>query len=432
MPASADATPAEPSLPSGDLPVVGGGPAPSRIADFLVRAGAMLLACACPSHRVEETLSDLARRFGFVADVFSVPSGLWLSVSRPGRAAQVLRIARVSTWSMALDRLAAVDALFDEVVAGRVSMDEAEKALSRLERQPRPYGPMLEWLAGAMAAAAAVLLYGGRWFEALMGAGVGLGFTVLSGFLADRHHLRHLTPFFFGALATAVAWLASEIEPELATQPLIVAGVILFVPGTTLTVGLNELVQKNLVSGTGRLLDATMTLLSIVFGVMLVAAVAHAFGFPPDFLAKRHAEGAPVPVLALATVVAGLAFSVLVSVPVRYLGYALGSCGVAGGFVQFAQVHFPQASLSAFFGALATGLYANAAARRTRRPAQLFLVPGIVLLVPGTFGFLSFGRLFEGDVTGGASGAFQTLMVGAALATGIVLANAALPPRKAL
>jgi len=408
------------------------GLSPDRVADFLVRAGAMLLASACPSHRLEETLSDLARRFGFVAHVFSVPSGLWLAVSRPGESEQVMRIARVGSWSMALDRLAAVDVVIDEVIAGRLSMDEADTLLSRLDRAPRTYGPLQEWLAGALAGVAAVLLYGGRWFEALMGAGIGLGFTVLAGFIRDRHHLRHLTPFFFGVLAATVAWLASVVEPELATQPLIVAGVILFVPGTTLTVGLNELVQKNLVSGTGRLLDAIMTLLSIVFGVMLVAALAHLCGSTPDFLTKRHAETVPLPVLVLATIVAGLAFSVLVAVPRRYLLGALGSCLVAGAFVQFAQVHFSQASLNAFFGALATGLYANVIARRTGRPAQVFLVPGIVLLVPGTFGFLSFGRLFEGDITGGAGGAFQTLMVAAALATGIVLANAAVPPRKSL
>jgi uncharacterized membrane protein YjjP (DUF1212 family) len=294
-------------------------PTATRLAEFLVRAGAMLLSCACPSHRVEETLSDLARRFGYVADVFSVPSGIWLAVSRPGDHDQVVRIARVGSWSMALDRLAAVDAIFDDVVSGHLSMDDAESALARVERQPRSYGPMLEWLAGALAAASAVLLYGGRWFEALMGAGIGVGFTVLASFFSDRNNLRHLTPFFAGALATAVAWLAAEVEPELATQPLIIAGVILFVPGTALTVGLNELVQKNLVSGTGRLLDATMTLLSIVFGVMLVAALAHALGSSPDFLTRRHAETVPFPVLVLATAVAGLSFSVLVAVPVRYL-----------------------------------------------------------------------------------------------------------------
>jgi uncharacterized membrane protein YjjB (DUF3815 family) len=111
---------------------------------------------------------------------------------------------------------------------------------------------------------------------------------------------------------------------------------------------------------------------------------------------------------------------------------ALGGCFIAGSIIELSRVYFPEASLSAFFGALATGLYANALARWTRRPAQVFLVPGLVLLVPGMFGFMSFGRLFAGDVAGGASGAFQTLMVGAALATGIVVANTTLPPRKSL
>ncbi len=431
-----DPTPAlfeGPTGPTGPTDVLGPSSSPTeRLADFLVHSGAMLLAHACPSHRTEDILTDVARRFGYVADVFSVPSAIWLGLARPGQPGQIIRIARVGAWALSLEKLAAVDAVFDELISGRIDLEAAEKALSQVTHRPREYGPVLEWVAGALASAAAVLLYGGRLFEALMGAGIGLGFTVLSGLFAGRHDVRHLTPFFFGALATALAWLASYLEPELATQPLIVAGVILFVPGVTLTIGLHELVQKNLISGTGRLLDATMTLMSIVFGVMLVAAIAHGFGASTLFLTKQHEIGADAPELVLATAVAGAAFSVLVGVPRRYLPAALGSCLAAGIFVEAAQLRFAQASLSAFFGALATGLYANMMARWTRRPAQLFLVPGIVLLVPGTFGFLSFGKLFEGDVTGGASGAFQTLMVGAALATGIVVANAALPPRKAL
>jgi uncharacterized membrane protein YjjP (DUF1212 family) len=404
-----------------------------RLADFLANAGRQLLTYACPAHRLEETLTDLAKRFGCVAEVFCVPSGLWLSVARPGDSAPpVVRLARVGRWSMNLDRLAALDELFDDVAAGRVDLDTAEDTLMALVARPRPWRQSHEWAAGAAAGAAAVVLYGGRWAEAVMGAGLGLALAVLSTLVAAQHHARHLGPFVFGALSASTAWLAASISPELATQPLVVAGLIQFVPGTTLTVGLSELVQKNIVSGTGRLLDAMMVLLSMVFGVMLVVGLAQAMGVHTDFLARRRIEPVPLAALALGMLAAGASFAVIARVPRRWLVLALGGCLVAGASIEASRVYFPEVALCTFFGALATGLYANACARWTRRPAQLFLVPGMVLLVPGMFGFMSFGRLFTGDIEAGAAGAFQTLMVGAALATGIVAANTTLPPRKSL
>lgn len=411
--------------PSNELTV-------ERLADFLARAGSQLLTYACPSHRLEDTLVDLAKRFGCVADVFCVPSGLWLSVVRSGGGSPVIRLARVQRWSMDLDRLSALDEVFDDVAAGRMDLEAAERALTALERRPRPWRLSTEWAAGGVAGASAVLVYGGQWAEALMGAGLGLALAVLATLVAGQHHARHLAPFAYGVLSAGAAWLAAAVSPGLATQPLVVAGLIQFVPGTTLTVGLSELVQKNIVSGTGRLLDAVMVLLSMVFGVMLVAGVADALGAHADFLSRRPVEPVPLPALALGMLAAGASFAVIARVPRRWLVGALGGCFIAGSIIELSRVYFPEASLSAFFGALATGLYANALARWTRRPAQVFLVPGLVLLVPGMFGFMSFGRLFAGDVAGGASGAFQTLMVGAALATGIVVANTTLPPRKSL
>ena len=58
-------------------------PTATRLAEFLVRAGAMLLSCACPSHRVEETLSDLACRGTTVCsfNFSTVPAGKRLVIT---------------------------------------------------------------------------------------------------------------------------------------------------------------------------------------------------------------------------------------------------------------------------------------------------------------------------------------------------------------
>ena len=76
-------------------------------------------------------------------------------------------------------------------------------------------------------------------------------------------------------------------------------------------------------------------------------------------------------------------------------------------------------------------MFANALARRTNRPAQLFHHPGMLLLVPGSFGFLSFDRLLRGQLAAGAETALQ-IIVASALVMGVLAANVILPARKLL
>jgi uncharacterized membrane protein YjjB (DUF3815 family) len=51
------------------------------------------------------------------------------------------------------------------------------------------------------------------------------------------------------------------------------------------------------------------------------------------------------------------------------------------------------------------------------------LVPGILLLVPGSVGFASFQALLERDVVSGVETAFRMLLTAIALAGGLLAAN---------
>ena len=85
-----------------------------------------------------------------------------------------------------------------------------------------------------------------------------------------------------------------------------------------------------------------------------------------------------------------------------------------------------------FIGALAAGLASNAAARWLHRPAAVTLVPGIILLVPGSFGYRSVAALLADDVIGGIDIAFTMVIVAVALVAGLLSANVLLPPRQSL
>jgi len=64
---------------------------------------------------------------------------------------------------------------------------------------------------------------------------------------------------------------------------------------------------------------------------------------------------------------------------------------------------------------------ANAASRWANIPVLSCLLPGILLLVPGSLGFRSMSSLIAQDVIVGVQGALAMLLVAFALVTGLLL-----------
>src|SRR5205085_1795522 len=111
-------------------------------------------------------------------------------------------------------------------------------------------------------------------------------------------------------------------------------------------------------------------------------------------------------------------FAVIFSVPPSYLWAALTSGAVGYVATALATRHLP-GHVAAFLAALAVCVCANIFARATQRPAQLFQLPGMMLLVPGSFGFLSFEKFLTSDFTGGAEKGFEMLLIAGALVMGV-------------
>ena len=237
-----------------------------------------------------------------------------------------------------------------------------------------------------------------------------------------------LDNFIGGAVAALVAWVSTLIWPAHSREILVLAIIIPLLPGMVVTTGLTELTSKNLVSGTARLMDAAVTLLSLVFGIALVVGFERWSGIQSAPAEPLTPAFWPFQVLAL--LAASASFGVLLGMPRKLLGLAMIS-----GFIVWAtttlSLALPSAGAS-FIGALVLGLASNVYARVSKRPSQLFLLPGLLLLVPGAFGFRSLDALLRGDYASGASQAVDMVLIAGGLVMGLLVANIALPARKIL
>ncbi len=119
--------------------------------------------------------------------------------------------------------------------------------------------------------------------------------------------------------------------------------------------------------------------------------------------------------------VASVAFGCLYNVPLRGLlvGGLAGLCSWLG--LKVVMGAGAGTTMATLVGALSVGTVGEWAARHLRAPASIFILPGIVPLVPGAVAYSAMLAFLRGDVAVGATKTLETLLIAGAIAAGLII-----------
>ncbi|HEX7731847.1 MAG TPA: threonine/serine exporter family protein [Rhodanobacter sp.] len=408
----------------------------TRIA-FLLELARRLHQYGTSAPRLEMAVDLSARRLGLQADVWSSPTAIIISFSDLGQGdegvAQTTQVMRLTPGDVNLARLCEADDIADRVIAGRLDLREGFRLLRALGA-PDTRRAKVSTVAsyGLSAASIAALFLHSSWVDlavaAVIGALIG-GVTVLS---ATRPRLAVASDAISAIVATAVAILVSAFVVPLAIKSVVLAALIVLVPGMSLTTAVREVSSGHLVSGMARLGGATATLLKLVFGTVAATEVCAAFGVHArDFALPPLPGWTEWPALLAAAVAFAMLFraarrdwpAVIVAVIAGYLATRWG--GEFSG-------RLPSAPFGVFVGGLLVSALANLYARLRQRPGAVIREPGILLLVPGSVGFRSVSFLLERDTTLGMDTALLLLTLLVSLVAGLLFGELLVSPRRSL
>lgn len=243
-------------------------------AHFLIRLGRALHEAGFSAPQLESALAGVAEKLAVPAQFFSTPTSLFISFGEG--AAQRTHLERVNPASIDLGRLADLEALLDRVRDGRTSPADASAEISDLARRPRRYSRKLTYFCWGLASATSAVFLGGSLREVAVAGFVGL-VTGLVAFLAEsRPSAERLFEPAAAAFAAFTAAVVAQAAPPLSVYIATVAGLIVLLPGYSLTVALSELAARHLSSGTARFAGALVTFLMIGLGVAIGGRLATA------------------------------------------------------------------------------------------------------------------------------------------------------------
>ncbi len=124
-------------------------------------------------------------------------------------------------------------------------------------------------------------------------------------------------------------------------------------------------------------------------------------------------------------------FAVVFRTPKRYFAHTVfvGVCCSLG------MAYFPKQwhiGFATFVVALAMASLSHVFARYTRAPAQCFLIPGVMFLVPGTSIYRAFSAALENRMGDAVKLALAAVTITVGISFGLLLANWLVPARKTL
>jgi len=398
---------------------------------FLLKLGAMLHRYGTPAFRLEAHLKMLAAHLEldgyFLVNPTSLTYCLWMKDAPDGDVFNYSM--RVKPGDLDLGSLARTDALVSELVAGRCTLEEAKDGLKAIEDSGPGYPAWVTLIAFLVLGSAFAMLMRGSWNDV---AWVGALSVLVYGVIAWADRAPRVAIMLEPLTATVVAVIsvgASRWDPGI-NQPLIVlASLITFVPGLSLAIGFRELAARELISGTARIMDSLMVLFKLYFGTVLGVAIGVLI-----WGVVLPADVRRVPVWTIWPAVLLLATGLTVVYKARPIDVPWGVVSAVMAYgVSMLVTPVWGMTLGAFLGAFVVGVYANLSARWRNAPATLVILPGIVVLVPGSKVYVGLDNVVSGgQITSVEEIGVQTFLLFMSLIAGLIFASSVVQPRRSL
>lgn len=385
-----------------------------KLLNMAVTAGSIMISSGAETHRVEDTLHRILATTNFEhADAFVFTTGMVVTLSDP--SAETLSIShRVTDCSQNFGKIAEVNSVSRNFCNGRITLDEAIQKLEQIKTKKR-YPLWLLHLGYILASCGFAVMFGGECLDALGTIFCGIIIAIIQLELGPKIKRGFVTTILSAAAMTITAAAVSYVGYygfgiSFQTHYMIIGGMMPLVPGLAMTTAFRDILLGDYLSAGSRILEALMVAVCVAIGIGTGMSCSDLLGLSETLTISFNLSVTNAPEFLFAAFSAGVAiigFYILFDTPKKYFF----ACGL-NAFLAWAVYLFTDCCglnglWASFFSTLAADLFAYYSARVLKAPVLLFLVAGILPMVPGVsiyqgvYSFL-FGIGNASEILGGA------------------------------
>jgi len=248
----------------------------NKVAELAIETGSIVLESGGETHRVEDMMHKVCTEFGFEAnDNYVTLTGIFLSIkSAEGEIVTIVK--RINTRIVDLDKISSVSKLTYELMnrnkqkkknneINPMSYTEFSQKLEEIKAK-KQYPAWVKYICGGITPGFFCLLFGGSWLEFFVAFIMGIFVTIILRFLTKMQ----LNTFLLHAVgAGLIVWFAKMAGLYIGymnTDKIIIGGIMLLVPGLSITNAMRDSMAGDLVAGTARTTEAIFIAAAIATG----------------------------------------------------------------------------------------------------------------------------------------------------------------------
>lgn len=393
---------------------------PDEVVSIALDICELMLENGAEVHRIEDTAERICLAYGAEkVEIFAITSLIAATITmKDGRDwTQTRRVYGSANNMYIVEKLNALSRTICR------DTPEPERVKAEIEdiRKRRAMPLSLKYLGGLMGAFGFAMFFGGTVFDGIMAVVVGLVVCLM-----DFNRPKYLNQIactalisaFAGVLITLISRFCGGWFP-INTAVVSIAVIMLLIPGLALGNAVRDLLCGELVSGLVKMLQCILVAAAIAAGFTSVLIFTGGSTVP--------APDAPGPAqTALYTGLFTFGFSMLFSVSFKRLFYtSLGGMLCISSYlaaIEFLSgTEFPIVFTASAVAGLFTTLYAEWMARVCKTPTTVFLITGLIPLVPGGSLYYTMAYLVEENSQLAMENGMKTIYTCLGLSVGIVL-----------
>ncbi|MDD2228285.1 MAG: threonine/serine exporter family protein [Candidatus Cloacimonetes bacterium] len=240
--------------------------------ELALEVGRILLQSGSATNRVEKMMLKVCAGFGYPnTESFVTPTGIFISVN-DSQGSISTSIKRIENRVIDLGKITQVSRLVncldeEDCPNGRSNMD-ARKFRSELDKIDitEAWHTWVRSLCGGATSGFFCLLFGGAWVEFAIAVLIGIIVSYGMKFLSRLSFNNFLLNALAAALIVFIAKLMDVYIPYIRLDNIIIGGIMLLVPGLSITNAIRDTMSGDLVSGTARGMEAVFITVGIVAG----------------------------------------------------------------------------------------------------------------------------------------------------------------------
>lgn len=244
--------------------------------EIVLKAGEIMLTSGAEIYRVEETITRICDSYNLPCESFVLPTGVFVSFRNEDGSIQTA-FKRIKQRTINLNRIDKVNTFSRSLKNKKLSYENAMAQLSGIE-SGKQYSLPARIAAAAVGSFVFALLFRGTYYDGIAAATIGIIVYIIREIIAGKELFQFFELFASGLVAGFLSLAAIHIYPYLNEFIIIVASVMLYLPGMAITNGIKDALYGDLIASFTRLGEAFLVAVALAAGVVISLSIGANWG----------------------------------------------------------------------------------------------------------------------------------------------------------